>query len=109
MTGVWENRDLFFLRDPLITLFKRWNEIFGEGSRCPITFSTEDIKQHAREEKNVNGVGKMLSMFRDQDLLPADGMVQPQDYQIAVENCRKYKRILLKYLVVCDCLIYKLS
>ena len=109
MTGIWENRDLFFfLRNSLITLFTRWNEIFGKNSQCPIAFSAEELKQHAREEENVNGVGKLLSMFRGQGLLPADGMVQPEDYQLAVENCRKYKRILLKYLV-CDCLIYKLS
>ena len=95
VTGVWENGDLFFLRDSLITLHNRWNEIFGENSQCPITFSAEEMEQHAREEENVNGVGKMLSMFRDQGLLPADGMVQPEDYQIAVENCRKYKQILL--------------
>ncbi|KAL9079924.1 MAG: hypothetical protein Q9157_001216 [Trypethelium eluteriae] len=95
VTGVWENGDLFFLRDALITLFTRWNEIFTENTPCPITFSAEELKQHAREQENVDGVGKMLSLFQDQGVLPADGMVQPTDYQTAVENCRKYKQILL--------------
>lgn len=95
VTGVWENGDLFFLRDSLITLFSRWNEIFGENTQCPITFSAEELERHAREEENVNGVGKMLSLFQDEGVLPSDGMVQPEDYQTAVENCRKYKHIFL--------------
>lgn len=95
VTGVWDNGDLFFLRDSLITLFTRWNEIFGEDTQCPITFSAEELKRHAREEGNVDGLGKMLSLFRDQGVLPADGIVQPEDYQTAIENCRKYKQIFL--------------
>ncbi|KAH7347080.1 hypothetical protein BKA66DRAFT_310497 [Pyrenochaeta sp. MPI-SDFR-AT-0127] len=95
VTGAWENRDLFFLRDSIISLFSRWNELFGEDVQCPITFSAEELDQHAREEENVDGLGKMLSLFRDQGVLPADGMVQPEDYDIAVENCRKYKKIFL--------------
>lgn len=37
----------------------------------------------------------MLSLFQDQGILPADGIVRPEDYQTAIENCRKYKKILL--------------
>ncbi|KAI9691729.1 MAG: hypothetical protein M1822_007801 [Bathelium mastoideum] len=95
VTGVWENNDLFFLRDSLIALFTKWSEIFDEDVQCPITFSAEELERHAREEENIDGVGKMLSLFRDQGVLPADGMVQPDDYQTAVENCRKYKQIFL--------------
>jgi hypothetical protein len=29
VTGVWENKDVFFLRHSLITLVDRWNEIFS--------------------------------------------------------------------------------
>ncbi|KAF2130078.1 hypothetical protein P153DRAFT_396412 [Dothidotthia symphoricarpi CBS 119687] len=95
VTGVWENRDLFFLRDSLITLVAQWNEIFGEDTPCPITFSTEELELHAKEEENMDGVGQMLSLFRDQGVLPADGMVQPEDYQTAIENCHKYKEVFL--------------
>jgi hypothetical protein len=41
----------------------------------------------------VDGVGQMLSLFREQGVLPADGMVLPEDYDTAVENCRKYRQI----------------
>jgi hypothetical protein len=50
---------------------------------------------HAKEEENMEGVGKMLSLFQDQGVLPADGIVQPEDYQTAVENCHKYKEVFL--------------
>ncbi|KAF9736412.1 hypothetical protein PMIN07_008230 [Paraphaeosphaeria minitans] len=95
VTGVWENRDIFFLRDSLIAIVAQWNEIFGEDTPCPIAFSTEELELHAKEEENIDGVGQMLSLFRAQGVLPADGMVQPEDYETAIENCRKYKNIFL--------------
>ncbi|KAL9083058.1 MAG: hypothetical protein Q9165_008682 [Trypethelium subeluteriae] len=95
VTGVWENSNLVFLRDALIAISLRWNEIFGEDTPCPIKFSAEELKQHVREGENVNSVEDMLSMFRDQRVLPANGVVHPEDYQTAVENCRKYKQVFL--------------
>ncbi|KAI8941617.1 hypothetical protein NX059_002830 [Plenodomus lindquistii] len=95
VTGVWENRNMFFLRDSLIAIIAYWNEIFGEDTSCPITFSSEELELHAKEEENIDGVEQMLSLFRDQGVLPADGMVQPEDYQTAVENCHKYKAVFL--------------
>ncbi|KAF1851151.1 uncharacterized protein K460DRAFT_28798 [Cucurbitaria berberidis CBS 394.84] len=95
VTGVWENRDLFFLRDSLIALVARWNDIFGEDTPCPIKFSKEELELHAKEEENMDGVGKMLSLFQDQGVLPADGMVQPEEYQTAIENCHRYREVFL--------------
>lgn len=95
VTGAWENQDLFFLRDSLITLVAQWNQIFEDGIPCPITFSKEELELHAKEEENMEGVGKMLSLLQDQGVLLADGMVQPEDYANAVENCQKYKEIFL--------------
>lgn len=95
VTGVWENRDLFFLRDSLIAIVAGWKEIFNEDTPCPIAFSTEVLELHAKEEENIDGVGQMLSLFRAEGVLPADGMVRPEDYQTAIENCRKYKEVFL--------------
>ncbi|KAH8727686.1 phosphotransferase enzyme family protein [Phaeosphaeriaceae sp. PMI808] len=95
VTGVWENRDLFFLRDSLIALVAQWDGIFGEDTPCPINFSTEELELHAKEEENMGGVGKMLSLLQEQGVLPADGMVQPEYYQTAIENCHKYKEVFL--------------
>ncbi|PSN74826.1 hypothetical protein BS50DRAFT_606170 [Corynespora cassiicola Philippines] len=95
VTGVWENSDLFFLRDSMITLFIKWEEIFGKDIKCPVTFLKEELEEHSKEEENVNGLGRMLSLFRDKSILPTDGMVSPEDYEVAVENCRKYRKIFL--------------
>jgi hypothetical protein len=95
VTGVWENRDMFFLRDSLIAIVAEWNEIFGGNTPCPITFSTKELELHAQEEENIDGVGQLLSLFRAQSVLPADGMVQPDDYETAIENCHMYKELFL--------------
>lgn len=95
VTGVWENRDLFFLRDSLISIVAQWNDIFGDSSSCPIDFSTEELELHAKEEENIKGVGEALSLFRDKGLLPAHGMVAPEDYESAIENCHKFKEVFL--------------
>ncbi|KAF1833917.1 hypothetical protein BDW02DRAFT_648020 [Decorospora gaudefroyi] len=95
VTGVWENRDTFFLRDSLIAIVAQWNEIFGEDVPCPITFSTEELELHANEEENMDGIGQMLSLLQAQGILPADSMVAPEDYQTSIENCDKYKEVFL--------------
>lgn len=37
----------------------------------------------------------MLLMFREEAVLPADGMVDSEDYESARENCRKIRDILI--------------
>jgi len=95
VTGGWENKDLFFLRQSLIALVEEWHEIFGDDTPCPTAFSQEELDLHAKEEENMDGVGQMRSLLQDQGVLPVDGMVQPEDYQTAIENCAKYKAIFL--------------
>lgn len=96
VTGVWENCELFFLRDALIALVAQWSELFGEDTPCPISFSTEETDFHTKEEENVDGVAQILELLEEQGILPADGVVSPEDYQTAVDNCCEYKQILLK-------------
>jgi hypothetical protein len=38
----------------------------------------------------------MLALFRDQGVLPVDGMLEPKDYEIAKENSRKFKDIFIR-------------
>lgn len=95
VTGAWENRDLFFLRESLMELVADWEELFP-GIPCPIGFSSEDVEFQAKERENINGVGHMLTLFRDQAVLPVDGMVDPKDFDIARENCRKFKDIFIR-------------
>lgn len=93
-TGAWESRDLFFLRESLMELVADWEELFP-GVSCPIEFSNEEVELQAREQENISGVGRMLALFRDQAVLPVDGMVDPKDFEAARENCRKLKDIFV--------------
>ncbi|KAJ5941369.1 phosphotransferase enzyme family protein [Penicillium verrucosum] len=58
-------------------------------------FSDEEINLHFKEEENIKGVGQMLLLFREQAILPVDGMVEAEDYDVARENCRKFKDIFI--------------
>ncbi|CAG8004782.1 unnamed protein product [Penicillium salamii] len=95
VTGAWENRDLFFLRESLMGLVADWEDLFP-GVPCPIGFSSDDVMFQAKEQENINGVGHMLTLFRDQAVLPVDGMVDPKDFDIARENCRKFRDIFIR-------------
>ncbi|KAJ0419544.1 kinase-like domain-containing protein [Aspergillus carlsbadensis] len=94
VSGVWENRDLFFLREALMDITARWSEFFP-GIACPIGFSSEDIERHSKEEENVRGVGEMMAMFRREAVLPVDGMVDPDEYELACANNRKFKEAFI--------------
>jgi hypothetical protein len=97
VSGVWENQDLFFLRQSLISLAAHWEELFPNNQPpCPIKFTEKDIEFHSKEEENMDGIGHMLALFRDQGVLPVDGMVEPKDYEIAKENSRKFKDIFIR-------------
>ena len=43
----------------------------------------------------MDGVGQMLALFRDQGVLPVDGMVESKDYETARENSRKFKDMFI--------------
>ncbi|KAK2805490.1 hypothetical protein FQN51_000316 [Onygenales sp. PD_10] len=98
VTGVWENRDVFFLRQSLIAIVALWDTIphpDGSTMECPITFSRAELDMHAKEDENMTGIGNMLKLFRDKGVLPVDGMVDPEDYEAAKANSVKYKEIFV--------------
>jgi hypothetical protein len=93
---VWENRNLFFLRQSLMSLATHWEDIFPNSKiPCPINFTNKEVEIHANEEENMDSVGKILTMFRDGGVLPVDGMVERKDYEIARENSSKFKEIFI--------------
>ncbi|KAJ5950640.1 Aminoglycoside phosphotransferase [Penicillium vulpinum] len=95
VTGAWENRNLFFLRESLISLFAEWEELVPDVP-CPIDFTIRDVELHSKEQENINGVGNLLTLFRDEGVLPVDGMVDPKDYDTALKNSRKFKDIFIE-------------
>lgn len=71
VTGVWENKDLFFLRHSLIALVAEWNQIFGQDTPCPITFSKAELELHAKEEVNIDMVlGRCYPCFKTRAFYP---------------------------------------
>lgn len=68
VSGVWKNHDLFFLREALIAIAAHWDGI-SPDIPCPISFGSEDIELQSKEEENINGVGQMLQIFREQGVL----------------------------------------
>lgn len=96
VTGVWENQDLFFLRQSLFAVAAHWDRIRpDENTECPLEFTKEERERHLKEDENMVGVGQMLQIFRDQGVLPVDGMVVPEDYEVAKANCEKFKHVFL--------------
>ncbi|GFF16420.1 aminoglycoside phosphotransferase [Aspergillus terreus] len=92
------------LQQPLIPLTRKpslmwiarsWGEIVPGDVSCPIAFTTE-LELHSQEEENIDGVGRVLALFRDQGVLPVDGMVEPQDYAVASENNRKFRKVFIE-------------
>ncbi|KAJ5420884.1 Aminoglycoside phosphotransferase [Penicillium sp. CMV-2018d] len=94
ITGLWENRHILFLRESLISLFAHWEE-FVPGVPYPINFINKDVNLHSKDEENIAGIGKLLTFFRDEAVLPLDGMIDPKDYNTALINSRKLKDIFI--------------
>ncbi|KAB8208105.1 phosphotransferase family protein [Aspergillus parasiticus] len=96
VTGLWERRNLFFLRQSLIVLAAYWEEVYSDsGLTCPLQFTKPDLELYQEEEENIDGVGQLLTILHDQVLLPHDGMVRSEDYEAAVRISRKIKEIFL--------------
>lgn len=93
-SGVWENRNLFFLRESLLSLAAHWAEYFP-GEPYPIRFDSADLQLHIQEAEDMEGVGQMLKLFQDQAVLPVDGMAKPEDYDTARENSCRFKDIFM--------------
>lgn len=95
VSGVWQNKDVFFLRESLIALVERWADIEPNSGPCPINFTERELELHANEEENMSGVGELLRTLRDERMLPVDGIVHPADYDKARKTCQKYRDIFL--------------
>ncbi|RAQ57772.1 hypothetical protein COH20_004274 [Aspergillus flavus] len=99
VTGVWERRNLFFLRQSLIVLAAYWEEVSSDsGLTCPVQVTKTDLELYSEEEENIDGVGQLLTILHDQALLPHDGMIRSEDYEAAVKISQKIKEISLGWL-----------
>lgn len=80
----------------MIAIAALWERVCpDETTECPIDFTKEERDLYVKEDENMTGVGGMLKLFQDQGVLPMDGMVDPDDYETAMSNCKKFKDIFL--------------
>jgi hypothetical protein len=75
-------------------LIEHWDELDDSGTPCSITFSGEVCQVRAQEEANISAVGETLKIFRDESVLPVNGMVDNLDYE-RVKNSLKFKDIFI--------------
>jgi hypothetical protein len=95
VTKAWKNDDIFYFRDALLSVIQRWEELDGSGAPCPISICEDVYRNHEQEEANRSAVGEILRIFRDESLLPVDGMVCPEDYELVQNNNRRFKKIFI--------------
>lgn len=85
VTEAWSKREVFTLRSSLMSLVDHWYELFPE-STCPISFTDEDKKSHNEEMENRDYLDQLMEEYQNAGILPADGVVDPDDYDILRES-----------------------
>ena len=79
--GSWKNREIYKLRSALIRITECWDELETGLSQCPIAFTEEQVKQHDEELENIDYIESIMEAFQDGGILPADGKVDPEDFE----------------------------
>jgi hypothetical protein len=82
VSGAWSSREIFRLRSSLMAISEHWQESQAEPDGCPIIFSEEEKKMHNEEIENRGYVEELVEEFQGNGILPADGIVEPEDYEI---------------------------
>lgn len=81
VVNVWEDRDVFFLRQALYSIAEQWEKLCPESGPCPVAFSEQEIKAHGAEEEVMGNVAEILRIFQDGWGLPPDGMVDSAAFE----------------------------
>lgn len=81
----WKNREAYKLRSSLIRVAESWNELGADMPPCPITFDEEELKRHDTELENIDYVQSIMEAFQEEGILPADGIVDPEDFEVLKE------------------------
>ena len=74
--NVWEECSAFFLRQALIKIVNRWEELCPDSGPCPVTFNAQEMDLHAHEEENRGYVSEILTLFRNNWGLPPNGSIE---------------------------------
>lgn len=96
--GLWKNREVFKLRCLLNRFAEDWNELGPNLPPCPISFDEEEGKRHDQELENLVLIERVLEVFQE-GILPADGRVDPEDFEPLKELNQIWK---MKALSLCS-------
>lgn len=80
----------------LITAATHWPEIGREGAPCPVNFTDEELLQHHTEMEIIEGISGIIRQLQDEGLIPLDGSVEREYYEIAIERNTYFKNEFVK-------------
>ncbi|GES58153.1 phosphotransferase family protein [Aspergillus terreus] len=89
--GAWSSREVFGLRASLMAVVDRWPEI-QPAVDCPISFTEQERELHSEEMENRDYIETLMEEFRDAGILPVDGVVEPEDYEVLKETSDMQKK-----------------
>lgn len=89
--GCWDREDLFSLRNSLVAIVARWNDMGHGEIPCPVNFGEEELLQHQDGMNMLEGISEILQQLQDDEVIPLGGMVLPEVYQRAVELSNFFK------------------
>ncbi|KAL1856153.1 hypothetical protein Plec18170_004022 [Paecilomyces lecythidis] len=93
--GGWSSEGAFRLRSSLLAMVDHWDEINPNNTNCPISFTEEERNLHNEEMENRDYIDQVMENFQEAGLLPADGIVEPQDYETIKKTSVVLKERLL--------------
>lgn len=79
--GSWKNREVYKLRSSLIRITEHWKELETGIPKCPIAFTEDEVKLHDSELENIDYIESLMEGFQNEGILPADGRVDPEDFE----------------------------
>ncbi|KEF57222.1 uncharacterized protein A1O9_07412 [Exophiala aquamarina CBS 119918] len=79
--GSWKNREMYKLWPSLLRIAERWNEMGSALPQWPTAFGQDDLERHNKELENTDYVQSIMQAFEKERVLPADGRVDPGDFE----------------------------
>jgi hypothetical protein len=64
---------------------ENWSLLGTSLPSCLIIFSEEEIRQHKKELNNISYIESIIEAFKEEGILPTDGRVDLEDYEILKE------------------------
>lgn len=77
----WYREDLFSLRNSLISVVARWDDLGLSSEPCPVAFTGEELESHQNEMDLIEGISSIMHQLQDEAMISLGGMVRPEDYE----------------------------